>query len=194
MGSISDFNLVEHCVLTDIKTKTARVARGDTPARPAVNAPTNASFQITHTTLCVPVVALSTENDKRLLEQLRTGFKRIWFNDFRFKFNGCTIFNSFTINWSKDCLMSTIADTTFKITDSNLYLPIVTLSSKDNLKLVKLFKKGFKIPVYWNKYKTKRKTRNLDNKNLTRFPVDASFQGVRRFFVLPFKHYYYYSY
>ena len=69
MGSISDFNLVEHCVLTDIKTKTARVARGDTPARPAVNAPTNASFQITHTTLCVPVVALSTENDNRTTGQ-----------------------------------------------------------------------------------------------------------------------------
>ena len=69
--------MVEHCVLTDIKTKTARAARGDTPARPAVNAPTNASFQITDTILCVPVVALSTENDKRLLEQLRTGFKRI---------------------------------------------------------------------------------------------------------------------
>ena len=35
---------------------------------------------------------------------------------------------------------------------------------------------------------TKRKieTRNLDNNNLTRFPLDASFQGVRRLFVLAF--------
>ena len=35
---------------------------------------------------------------------------------------------------------------------------------------------------------TKRKieTRNLDNNNLTRFPLDASFQGVRRLFVLVF--------
>ena len=39
------------------------------------------------------------------------------------------------LNWSKDCVMSTIADTTFK---TMLYVPIVTLSSKDNVKLVKL--------------------------------------------------------
>ena len=37
---------------------------------------TDATFQITDTKLYVPVVTLSTENDKRLLEQLRTGFKR----------------------------------------------------------------------------------------------------------------------
>ena len=34
--------------------------------------------------------------------------------------------------------MSTIADTTSKITNTKLYVPIVTLSSKDNSKLVKL--------------------------------------------------------
>ena len=38
--------------------------------------PTNATFQITDTKLCVPVVSLSTKNDKRLLEQLRAEFKR----------------------------------------------------------------------------------------------------------------------
>ena len=38
--------------------------------------PTNAKFQITDTKLHVPVATLSTENDKRLLEQLRTGFKK----------------------------------------------------------------------------------------------------------------------
>ena len=40
------------------------------------------------------------------------------------------------LNWTK--VMSTIADTTFKITNTKLYVPIVTLSSKDNAKLVKL--------------------------------------------------------
>ena len=82
--------------------------------------------------------------------------------------------------------MSTIADTTFKITNTKLYVPIVTLSSKDNVKLVKLLEEGFKRPVYWNEYQTKIETRNLDNNNLTRFPLDASFQGVRRLFVLAF--------
>ena len=37
--------------------------------------PTNATFKITDVKLYVPVVTLSTENDKTLLKQLRTGFK-----------------------------------------------------------------------------------------------------------------------
>ena len=70
----------ENCVLTDITTQTARNANpnADPPAeaRERVNAPTNATFKITDTKLYVPVVTLSTENDKKLLEQLKTGFKR----------------------------------------------------------------------------------------------------------------------
>ena len=46
--------------------------------------PTDATFQITDTKLYIPVVTLSTENDKILLEQLRTGFKRtIKWNKYR---------------------------------------------------------------------------------------------------------------
>ena len=42
----------------------------------AVNvSPTNATFQITDTKLYASVVTLSTENEKKLLEQLRTEFK-----------------------------------------------------------------------------------------------------------------------
>ena len=76
--------------------------------------------------------------------------------------------------------------TTFKITNTKLQVPVVTLSSKDNVKLVKLLEEGFKRPVYWNEHQTKIETRNLDNKNLARFPLDASFQEVRRLFVLAF--------
>ena len=90
------------------------------------------------------------------------------------------------LNWSKDCVMSTIAGTTFKITNRKLYVPNVTLSSKNNAKLVKSLESGFNRSVCWNAYQTKIETRNLDNNNLTRFPLDASFQGVRRLFVLVF--------
>ena len=82
------------------------------------------------------------------------------------------------LNWTKDCVMSTIADTTFKITNTKLYVPIVTLSSKGNVKLVKVLKEGFKRPVYWNEHQTKIETRDLHNNSFTRFPPDASFQGV----------------
>ena len=47
------------------------------------------------------------------------------------------------INWTKNCVMSTIANTTFKIINTKLYVPIVTSSSKDNVNLVKLLEEGF---------------------------------------------------
>ena len=70
------------------------------------------------------------------------------------------------LNWSRDYLMSTIADTTFKITNTKLYVPIVTLSSKDNVKLVKLLEGGFKRPILWNEYQTKIETRSLHLRSL----------------------------
>ena len=82
------------------------------------------------------------------------------------------------LNWTKDCVMSTIADTTFKITNTKLYVPIVTLSSKDNAKLVKLLEDGFNRPVYWNEYQTKIETKNLHKNNFTRFPLDAFFKEL----------------
>ena len=74
----------EHCVLTLITTQAAVVAQGNNPARPAINVPTNATFKATDRKLYVPVVTLSTENYKNLLEQLRKGFKRtIKWNNYR---------------------------------------------------------------------------------------------------------------
>ena len=43
---------------------------------PTITAPTRLEFQITDTKLYAPVVTLSKENDKKLLEQLKSGFKR----------------------------------------------------------------------------------------------------------------------
>ena len=64
----------ENCVLT---SKATRYADPDADsAVTAIDNPTNSTFKITDTKLYVLVVTLSTENDKRLLEQLRTGFKR----------------------------------------------------------------------------------------------------------------------
>ena len=57
------------------------------------------------------------------------------------------------LNWTKDYVMSTIADTIFKITNTKLYVPIVTLSSKDNVKLVKLLEEGFKRLTRFTSYK-----------------------------------------
>ena len=80
--------------------------------------------------------------------------------------------------------MSTLAKTTFKITNFKLFVPIATFSNKDNVKLVKLLEEGFKIPVYWNEYQIKIEKTDLANNNFTRFLLDASFERVRRLFVL----------
>ena len=70
--------------MADIKTQTARVAQGDNPARPVINAPINAIFKITDTNLYVPVVTLSSKDDNNFLEQLKSGFKRtIKWNKYR---------------------------------------------------------------------------------------------------------------
>ena len=51
-------------------------ATGNNNNPPTIAAPTRLEFQITDTKLYVPVLVLSKENDKKLLELLNSGFKR----------------------------------------------------------------------------------------------------------------------
>ena len=68
---------------------------------------------------------------------------------------------------------------TFAITETNLYVPIVTLSTQDNAKLLKpLLKSGFKRTISWNKYLSKPELL-AQNPNLNHL-VELSFQGVIR--------------
>ena len=72
--------------------------------------------------------------------------------------------------------MSDIAgDTTFKITNTKLYFPIVTLSTKGNVNLTKQLNEGFKRTVCWNDYKTKIESKDGNDQNPKRFSLDASF-------------------
>ena len=72
----------------------------------------------------------------------------------------------------------------FQITCTKLYIPVCTLKAKENIKLTKLQSKGFKRSVFWNEYKSKIETQDLDNNNLKIILLDSSFQGVNRLFVL----------
>ena len=72
----------ENCVITSKETRDAGPDADAAVA--AVNNPTNAIFKIADTELYVPVVTLSTEDDNKFLEQLKTGFKRsIKWNKYR---------------------------------------------------------------------------------------------------------------
>ena len=57
------------------------------------------------------------------------------------------------------------ANAIFQITDTKLYVPVVTLSAKDDNKFLKQLKSGFKRTIKWNKYRSEMtkqtKTNNL---------------------------------
>ena len=73
----------------------------------------------------------------------------------------------------------------FTITETNLYVPVVTLSTQDNAKLLPQLKSGFKRTISWNKYLSKPELL-AQNANLNHL-IEPSFQGVNRFFVLAFE-------
>ena len=74
----------------------------------------------------------------------------------------------------------------FTITDAKLYVPIVTLSTEDNAKLSKLLREGFKRPVYWKKYKI-ISNKTYDENDYIRELLEASYQRVKRLFVLAYR-------
>ena len=71
------------------------------------------------------------------------------------------------------------------ITDTKLYVLIVTLSAEDKVKLSKLLDEGFKRRIYWNKYKV-IPNRTYDANGYIRELLDSSYQGVKRLFVLAY--------
>ena len=74
---------------------------------------------------------------------------------------------------------------TFTITETNLYIPAVILSTQDNAKLLPQLKSCFKRTISWNKYLAKPAllARNQTLNHL----IDTSFQEVNRLFVLAFE-------
>ena len=60
---------------------------------------------------------------------------------------------------SANCIItdSTVAGT-FTITDTELYISVVPLSTQDNTKLLQKLKSGFKRTINWNKYQSKVST------------------------------------
>ena len=63
------------------------------------------------------------------------------------------------LTWSANCVIiyTDVADQnlTFTIRETNLYVPVVTLSTQNNAKLLPQLKSGFKRTISWNKYLSK---------------------------------------
>ena len=89
------------------------------------------------------------------------------------------------LTWKKECVLSTdIGNAAFIINDTKLYVPVVTLSKEDNKDFIEQQNKGFQRSIYWNEYKTKEQTENVDANVLKYINLDPSFQGVNRLFVM----------
>ena len=94
----------------------------------------------------------------------------------------------------KECVLSTLDDdagnpennAVFIISDTKMYVPIVTLSKEDNKDFIEQKNKVFQRSIYWNEYKTKGVTENADANNFKYISLDPSFQGVNRLFVMAY--------
>ena len=90
------------------------------------------------------------------------------------------------LTWSSTCVITNSTGAgRFEITDTKLYVPVVTLSTQENTKLFQQLKSGFKRVINWNKYLSKPELLRR-NPNLNHLVV-PSFQEVNRFFVLAFE-------
>ena len=62
----------------------------------------------------------------------------------------------FQLKWSRNSILvaGTAANNNsyFKIFDTKLYVPVVPLSTEDNIKLLRQLESGFKRTINWNKY------------------------------------------
>ena len=74
---------------------------------------------------------------------------------------------------------------TFKITDTKLYVPVVTLSAENDNKPLQQLKTGFKKTIKWNKYRSEV-TYQVKNNSLN-YLIDQAYTKVNRLFVLSFK-------
>ena len=73
----------------------------------------------------------------------------------------------------------------FQIKDTKLYVPVVTLSTENDKKLLEQLKSGFKRTIKWNKYRSQM-TIQSNNNNLN-YLIDPTFTKVNRLFVLSFE-------
>ena len=63
------------------------------------------------------------------------------------------------LTWSKDCVnTNSTGKEKLEITETKLYVPVVTLSTQDNAKLLQQLKSSFKRTINWNKYESSVKT------------------------------------
>ena len=105
---------------------------------------------------------------------------------------------SLELKWDKNCVITSKEQrdigggnrdnvptgATLATTNCRLYVPVVTLSKDDEIKLLTNLKSGFKREIIWNKYRSQMTSEAVNN-NLN-ILVDPTFTNVNRLFVLSY--------
>ena len=106
---------------------------------------------------------------------------------------------SLELKWDKNCIITSLEQrdigggnrdnaptgATLAINDCKLYVPAVTLSKDDEIKLLTNLKSGFKREIIWNKYRSQMTTEAVNN-NLN-ILIDTTFTNVNKLFVLAYQ-------
>ena len=112
---------------------------------------------------------------------------------------------SLALTWSENCVLTDITtqtakaqgdnparpathvptSATFKITDTKLYVPVATLSTKHDNNFLEQLKSGFKRTIKWNKYRSEMT--NQTKTNHLNHLIDPTFTKVNRLFILSFE-------
>ena len=109
---------------------------------------------------------------------------------------------SLELKWNKNCIITSLerrevdagppilrdnapTGATLNINDCKLYVPVVTLSKNNEIKLLTNLKSGFKREIIWNKYRSQMSTEAINN-NLN-ILIDPTFTNVNRLFVLAYQ-------
>ena len=109
----------------------------------------------------------------------------------------CEVF--LELKWDKNCIITSLEQrdigggnrdnsptgAALSITDCKLYVPAVTLSKDDEIKLLTNLKSVFKREIIWNKYRSQM-TMEAVNNNLN-ILIDPTFTNVNRLFVLAYQ-------
>ena len=109
---------------------------------------------------------------------------------------------SLELKWNKNCVITSLKErqvdagppvvrdgapigASLAINDCKLYIPVVTLSKDDEIKLLTNLKSEFTREIEWNKYRSQMST-ELINNNLN-ILIDPTFTNVNRLFVLAYQ-------
>ena len=109
---------------------------------------------------------------------------------------------SLELKWNKNCVITSLKQiqvdagppvvrdgaptgASLAINDCKLYIPVVTLSKNDEIKLLTNLKSGFTREIEWNNYRSQMSTEAINN-NLN-ILIDPTFTNVNRLFVLAYQ-------